>query len=106
MAHDIAEDSSMPTATLPNWKLVKKPRRLGGADSARKSVAALYSPPTDSPCNMRSEVSRMGARMPMLEYVGKNAMISDEPAIARIVTIKPLRRPKRSENAPIPPTHS
>jgi hypothetical protein len=41
-----------------------RPRRPWGACSTRNTIELVYSPPTESPCAMRSKVSAIGANKP------------------------------------------
>ena len=61
-----AEPSSMPTVApeAPNAPI--KPRRPSGACSTRNTIEPVYSPPTDSPCTTRSQVSPTGASTPIV----------------------------------------
>src|SRR5262249_49270475 len=49
-----------------------KPRRPSGARSTRNTIELVYSPPTESPCNMRNSVSAAGAKRPSVAYPGNS----------------------------------
>ncbi|MCS5485963.1 hypothetical protein NY588_02295 [Curtobacterium flaccumfaciens pv. beticola] len=62
--------SPPPTMKAANpktsMKLVTKPRRFEGANSARSVVAPAPSPPAAKPCTSRTSTSRIGASSPTL----------------------------------------
>jgi hypothetical protein len=54
-----------PTPPLTLHQLQAKPRRPGGADSARYDIEPTYSPPTLSPCRRRTSSSSSAAVSPI-----------------------------------------
>ena len=61
-----AEPSIVPVVAPNIEKLAKKPRRRGGAFSARNTIEAVNSPPTAIPWHMRSTTIRTEAAMPIV----------------------------------------
>ncbi len=98
--------ASWPAVVETYWKLEKRPRLPGPADSTRKVVEAANSPPTESPWSSRAPTSTTGARIPADAYVGVRPTSRLLPPIRRMVTVSAARRPCRSATAPIsrPPT--
>jgi|GEM_PF-2969688 len=61
----IAEPSRMPAQAPHEMNAPIRPRRPCGACSTRNTIELVYSPPTESPCTMRSRVSAIGAAIPI-----------------------------------------
>ena len=66
----------------------------------------VYSPPTESPCTIRSKVSAIGAISPSVAYPGSNPIRKVGTAMAVTENVSAARRPNRSPIWPIsaPPT--
>ncbi|MNP72365.1 hypothetical protein D3C76_1689110 [compost metagenome] len=62
-------------------------------DSMRKADAAPTSPPAEKPCSKRPNTSNKVAKIPMLEYVGANAMMPVPTVIRLMVRDKACLRP-------------
>jgi hypothetical protein len=65
IAAPTSEPSSSPHAWLACCQLANRPRRPGGACSARKTVAVPTSPPAEKPCASRATTMMAGAHAPM-----------------------------------------
>ena len=91
-----AEPSRMPPHAPHDVKAPIKPRRPSGARSTRNTIELVYSPPTESPCTMRSRVSAMGARSPSVAYPGSSPIRKVGIAMAATDTVSAARRPNRS----------
>ena len=86
----------MPVVAAQAASAPIKPRRPSGACSTRNTIELVYSPPTESPCTMRSNVSAIGANSPSVVYPGKSPMRNVGIAIAMTEKVSAARRPQRS----------
>ena len=101
-----AEPSRMPPLAPHDASAPITPRRPSGACSTRNIIELVYSPPTESPCTMRSSVSAIGAATPSVAYPGRSPIRKVGIAMAATEKVSAARRPNRSPIWPItaPPT--
>ena len=76
------------------------PRWFAGAYSARNTAAPEYSPAALKPWMLRSASSRMGDKMPMVSYDGKQPIKNAAPVMHRIETESDHLRPFLSPMVP------
>ncbi|CAM5735459.1 hypothetical protein SALBM311S_03933 [Streptomyces alboniger] len=80
--------SSCPPCVPLRVKLVKKPRRSGGACSRVMELALACSPAAEMPCSTRHRTSRTGASVPTWSRVGRQPMRKvDRPIRIRVKTM-------------------
>jgi hypothetical protein len=89
-------DRMRPIATPSCGQLPIRPRRRWLPHSIDSSTEPLHSPPTATPCRMRSRMSRIGAASPMVALPGRIPMKVVEIPIMSSVTIRVTLRPIRS----------
>ena len=101
-----ADPSRVPPPAPDDASAPIRPRRPSGACSTRNTIELVYSPPTESPCTMRKNVSAIGASSPSVAYPGSSPIRKVGIAIAATEKVSAARRPKRSPMWPIttPPT--
>lgn len=97
-SRNIALARMVPTA-VPVLRIPpKNPRRCFSACSTVSRAAPLDSPPSDTPCTIRSATSRIGAVMPSVPYDGSNPIaVVAMPIISSVVTkmdLRPIRSPR------------
>ena len=88
-----AEPNRMPPQAPHETRAPIKPRRPGGACSTRNTIELVYSPPTESPCTMRSRVRANGANSPSVAYPGKRPIRKVGTAMAATEKVRAARRP-------------
>ncbi len=74
----------------------QKPRRRASPCSDTSSTAPPHSPPSAKPCTSRSTVSRTGAMLPMVAWVGSRPMAKVAPPIISRLSTSSFLRPSRS----------
>ncbi len=88
-----AEPSRMPAQAPQEMSAPIRPRRPWGACSIRNTIELVYSPPTESPCTMRSRVRATGANSPSVAYPGKSPIRKVGIAMAATEKVRAARRP-------------
>ena len=96
-----AEPKSRPQPTLNGCQLQRKALLFGVPYSEMNVSEEPNSPPVAKPCSRRSTVSRIGARIPTWEYVGKHPMSMVHTPMHKIVNVNALILPCLSAYAPI-----
>ena len=71
-----------------------QPRRPSGADSTRNATELGVSPPVENPCPSRRSNSDTGARTPIADQGGRNAIAEVATAIIAIMRLRAGRRPR------------
>ncbi|MNN19014.1 hypothetical protein D3C81_1322400 [compost metagenome] len=96
--------STKPAMEPKSSQLLRKPRLRSGANSATKTAAPVYSPPTEKPCTSLHSSNRIGARMPMLSYDGikpmQNVLIAIRMMVADNTFCLPNLSPITPKNTP------
>ncbi len=74
----------------------QNPRRRASPCSDTSSTAPPHSPPSANPCTSRSTVSRTGAALPMVAWVGSSPIAKVAPPIISRLSTSSFLRPSRS----------
>ena len=95
-----AEPISIPNTEPQSPQMQKKPRCRSGADSARKMIEVVYSPPAEIPWRSRRSTTAIGAAIPIWAWVGKKAIPTVGIAMAITDRVRARRRPTKSPMRP------
>jgi hypothetical protein len=80
---------------------VYQPHRPERADSTRKAIEVLISPPEENPWTVRRMTRHTGAATPMAGHGGSSPMAAVAAAISKIIVARAPRRPNLSARTPI-----